>query len=139
MPAPDSTRWARPVPLIGDASAAAERAADPAAWAFPEDQRDAFYGVLRARRDIRSFRPDPVPDEMLTRVLAAGHAAPSVGHSQPWRFVVVRDPRSGTPPRSWPSRRGSPGARLDAGVRPGSCATCSSKASGAPARRGGVL
>src|SRR5262249_61774397 len=45
-----------------------------------------------ARRDVRRFRPDPIPDEVLRRVLAAAHVAPSVGHSQPWRFVVVRDP-----------------------------------------------
>jgi 5,6-dimethylbenzimidazole synthase len=38
------------------------------------------------------FTGAPVPDEVLTRVLAAAHAAPSVGHSQPWDFVVVRDP-----------------------------------------------
>jgi nicotinate-nucleotide--dimethylbenzimidazole phosphoribosyltransferase len=80
------------VPLIGDATSAAERAGDPAGWAFPAEHRDAFYGVLGARRDIRRYRPDAVPDDVLTRVLTAGHQAPSVGHSQPWRFVVVRDP-----------------------------------------------
>ena len=80
------------MPLIGDATSAAERAQAPDAWAFPPGDRDAFYGVLRSRRDIRRYRPDPVPDDVLARVLAAGHAAPSVGHSQPWRFVVVRDP-----------------------------------------------
>ncbi len=83
--------YPRPVPLIGDASSAAERAADPAGWAFGPSERAAFYDVLGARRDIRRYRPDPVPDEVLTRVLSAGHQAPSVGHSQPWRFVVVRD------------------------------------------------
>jgi nicotinate-nucleotide--dimethylbenzimidazole phosphoribosyltransferase len=51
-----------------------------------------LYDVMRARRDVRRFRPDPVPDDVLERVLAAAHAAPSVGHSQPWRFVVVDDP-----------------------------------------------
>jgi nicotinate-nucleotide--dimethylbenzimidazole phosphoribosyltransferase len=40
---------------------------------------------------VRRFRPDPVPPEVLERVLAAGHAAPSVGHSQPWRFLVLDD------------------------------------------------
>jgi nicotinate-nucleotide--dimethylbenzimidazole phosphoribosyltransferase len=80
------------VPLIGDATSAAERAVDPTGWAFPAEHREAFYGVLGARRDIRRYRPDPVPDQVLTRVLTAGHQAPSVGHSQPWRFVVVRDP-----------------------------------------------
>lgn len=47
---------------------------------------------MRGRRDVRRFRPDPVPDDVLERVLTAAHAAPSVGHSQPWRFVVVDDP-----------------------------------------------
>jgi nicotinate-nucleotide--dimethylbenzimidazole phosphoribosyltransferase len=44
------------------------------------------------RRDIRRFRPDDIEPDVLTRILGAAHAAPSVGHSQPWRFVVVRDP-----------------------------------------------
>ena len=84
--------YPRPVPLIGDATSAAERAGDPSGWAFPAVARDAFYGILGARRDIRRYRPDAVPDAVLTRILEAGHQAPSVGHSQPWRFVVVRDP-----------------------------------------------
>jgi nicotinate-nucleotide--dimethylbenzimidazole phosphoribosyltransferase len=84
--------WPRPVPLIGDATSAADRAASPDAWAFPEADRQAVYGVIGARRDVRRYRPDPIPDDVLRRVLEAGHQAPSVGHSQPWRFVVVRDP-----------------------------------------------
>ncbi len=59
---------------------------------MPIEVRDALHAVIYARRDIRRYRPDPVPDDMLERVLRAAHAAPSVGHSQPWRFVVVRDP-----------------------------------------------
>ena len=47
---------------------------------------------MAARRDIRRFRPDPVPADLLHALLAAAHQAPSVGHSQPWRFVVVTDP-----------------------------------------------
>jgi nicotinate-nucleotide--dimethylbenzimidazole phosphoribosyltransferase len=82
--------YPRPVPVIGDATSAAQRAGDPAAWAMPEEA-DGLYAVVAARRDVRRYRPDPVPDDVLRRVLAAGHAAPSVGHSQPWRFVVVRD------------------------------------------------
>ncbi|MGY1606101.1 5,6-dimethylbenzimidazole synthase [Geodermatophilus sp. SYSU D00700] len=81
----------RPVPLIGDATSAEQRAGDPAGWAMPDDA-EGLYAVVAARRDVRRFRPDPVPGDVLRRVLAAGHAAPSVGHSQPWRFLVVRDP-----------------------------------------------
>jgi nicotinate-nucleotide--dimethylbenzimidazole phosphoribosyltransferase len=51
-----------------------------------------FYEVVHARRDVRSgFRPDPVDDAVLSRVLEAAHAAPSVGFSQPWDFLVLRD------------------------------------------------
>ena len=81
--------WPRPVPLIGDQTSAADRAAAPDAWAFPAPARDALYDVIAARRDIRRFRPDPVPPDVLDRVLLAAHRAPSVGHSQPWRFIVV--------------------------------------------------
>ena len=83
--------WERPVPVIGDATAASERSIDPTGWAFPADERDALYDVINARRDVRRFRPDAVPDEVLERILTAAHTAPSVGHSQPWRFIVVRD------------------------------------------------
>jgi nicotinate-nucleotide--dimethylbenzimidazole phosphoribosyltransferase len=80
------------VPTIGDQSTASERRADPAGWAFPAADREALHRIVMARRDIRRFRPDPVPVAVLERVLAAAHAAPSVGHSQPWRFVLVEDP-----------------------------------------------
>ena len=53
---------------------------------------DAFYQVAGARRDVRNgFLADPVDDEVLTRVLAAAHQAPSVGLSQPWDFLIVRE------------------------------------------------
>lgn len=83
--------WPRPVPLLGDTTSALERTRDPQGWALPAAQRDALHAVLQTRRDVRRFRPEPVPDEVLTRVLSAAHMAPSVGHSQPWRFIVVRD------------------------------------------------
>ena len=83
--------WPRPVPLIGDRTTAAERALAPDAWAFDPATRQGVYDVIAARRDVRRYRPDPVADSLLERVLTAGHQAPSVGHSQPWRFLVVRD------------------------------------------------
>jgi len=61
---------------------------DPAG-AFPEVEREALYKVIRARRDIRRFRPDPVPDAVLRRVLEMAHLAPSVGFMQPWNFILV--------------------------------------------------
>lgn len=55
-------------------------------------ERDAVYKTIFARRDVRGeFLPDPVPDEVLNRILTAAHHAPSVGFMQPWDFIVVRD------------------------------------------------
>lgn len=52
-----------------------------------------LYEVIRRRRDVRAeFVDEPVPDDVLRRILEAAHAAPSVGLSQPWDFVIVRDP-----------------------------------------------
>jgi nicotinate-nucleotide--dimethylbenzimidazole phosphoribosyltransferase len=84
--------WNRPVPRFGDSTSAAERAAEVKGWAFPAAARAAFYEVLGARRDVRRYRPDPVDPELVRRILTAAHLAPSVGHSQPWRFIVVSDP-----------------------------------------------
>lgn len=48
--------------------------------------------LLTWRRDVRRFRTDPLPPGALDRLLATACRAPSVGLSQPWRFVVVEDP-----------------------------------------------
>jgi nicotinate-nucleotide--dimethylbenzimidazole phosphoribosyltransferase len=64
----------------------------PGQNSFPEDQRAAVYRVIEERRDVRrDFVPDPIPAEVLERVLAAAHRAPSVGFSQPWDFIVIAD------------------------------------------------
>src|SRR5258708_18303614 len=63
-----------------------------AAGPLPAQDVDACYRLIAARRDIRNgFLPDPVSDDLLTRVLAAAHQAPSVGLSTPWDFIVLRD------------------------------------------------
>jgi nicotinate-nucleotide--dimethylbenzimidazole phosphoribosyltransferase len=83
--------WPRPVPLVGDTTSAAARSADPAGWAFGAAAVAALHAIIAARRDIRRYRPDPVPPDLLRQVLEAGHQAPSVGHSQPWRFIIVTE------------------------------------------------
>ncbi|MFJ2440269.1 nicotinate-nucleotide--dimethylbenzimidazole phosphoribosyltransferase [Streptomyces sp. NPDC087658] len=66
-----------------------ESAAAPSG--YDDAEREAVFRVMRERRDVRNgFRPDPIPNEVLLRVLEAAHTAPSVGHSQPWDFVVIR-------------------------------------------------
>lgn len=50
-----------------------------------------FLMLVRTRRSIRSFKPDPVPDEYVRNIIEAARFAPSGGNSQPWEFVVVKD------------------------------------------------
>ncbi|MER7193139.1 nicotinate-nucleotide--dimethylbenzimidazole phosphoribosyltransferase [Streptomyces flaveolus] len=73
------------------AEADVRQSTGPAAPAYDDAEREAVLKVMRERRDIRNgFRGDPIPHEVLLRVLEAAHTAPSVGHSQPWDFVVIR-------------------------------------------------
>jgi 5,6-dimethylbenzimidazole synthase len=80
--------------------------ATPVAWSSEADGGadldrppgfdDAFRAQLRQllawRRDVRRFRPDPLPAGTLARLIETACLAPSVGLSQPWRFVIVEDP-----------------------------------------------
>ena len=79
---------------------------------------EAFCAHLRElltwRRDVRRFRREPLPPGAVERLIELASLAPSVGLSQPWRFVAVEDPPAAprfgaissppTPPR-WPPRR----------------------------------
>lgn len=59
---------------------------------FSPQERQAVYRVISERRDMRRFVPGGVvPEAVLARLLAAAHAAPSVGLMQPWRFVRITD------------------------------------------------
>lgn len=52
----------------------------------------ALYDVIHRRRDVRSeFTGEPVAPDILQRILSAAHAAPSVGLTQPWDFVIITD------------------------------------------------
>jgi nicotinate-nucleotide--dimethylbenzimidazole phosphoribosyltransferase len=87
---PASDRQVRPPTPPGfDPSRASERSADPRGWRFTAEASEAVHRVIAERRDIRRFRPDPVPEDVLQRLLEAAHRAPSVGLMQPWRMIVV--------------------------------------------------
>ncbi len=60
---------------------------------FDQTFQDQLFELLRWRRDVRHFRPDPIAPSDLNRLLEAAMLAPSVGLSQPWRYVQVQDPK----------------------------------------------
>lgn len=59
---------------------------------FDDLARDALARILRWRRDVRHFRPDPVAEPVLERLRAAMDCAPSVGNARPWRVMRVESP-----------------------------------------------
>ncbi|HET8720037.1 MAG TPA: 5,6-dimethylbenzimidazole synthase [Candidatus Nitrosotenuis sp.] len=62
---------------------------------FSEQEKSGLYKAIHTRRDVRShFNSEPISDEVLTRILNAAHHAPSVGFSQPWNFILIRDPKT---------------------------------------------
>src|SRR5262249_47338149 len=63
----------------------------PRAIHFDTAFRARLRDLLLWRRDVRRFRPDPLPNGMLESLIELACLAPSVGLSQPWRFVIVED------------------------------------------------
>lgn len=54
-------------------------------------EKDVLWRCIQNRRDIRQFTSQPVPEEVVDRLLMAAHHAPSVGFSQPWDFIRIHD------------------------------------------------
>jgi iodotyrosine deiodinase len=57
-----------------------------------ETRSEDFVELMRTRRSVRDFSPEPVPRSLVESALAAATSAPSGANRQPWRFVVVEDP-----------------------------------------------
>ncbi|SNS94412.1 cob(II)yrinic acid a,c-diamide reductase [Granulicella rosea] len=63
----------------------------PQATPYNPEDRAAIHRVIAERRDVRrGYLPEPLPESLLTKLLAAAHSAPSVGLMQPTRFLVIR-------------------------------------------------
>ena len=56
------------------------------------DEADVLYQLMSTQRAVRRLRADPIPDDVVHRVLQAACWAPTGGNGQQWRVVVVRDP-----------------------------------------------
>lgn len=59
---------------------------------FSEDEKSGLYKAIYSRRDVRShFISKPIDEKVLSKILHAAHHAPSVGFSQPWNFILIKD------------------------------------------------
>ncbi|WP_281377071.1 nicotinate-nucleotide--dimethylbenzimidazole phosphoribosyltransferase [Streptomyces harbinensis] len=71
--------------------------APSAAAVPPAAEAAAVHRLMREPRDVRDgFLPDPIPHEVLLRVLESAHTAPTSGHAQPWDFVIIRSAETRT-------------------------------------------
>jgi 5,6-dimethylbenzimidazole synthase len=62
---------------------------------FNEIEKEIFYKIIHSRRDVRrNFTSKKISNKVLLRILTAAHHAPSVGYSQPWNFILIRDKAS---------------------------------------------
>lgn len=59
---------------------------------FDQSFRERFWDLLRWRRDVRNFKPEPLPPGLLDEILSSTQLAPSVGLSESWRYVLVSRP-----------------------------------------------
>jgi len=49
------------------------------------------YRCLRSRRTVRDYKPDPIPQDLVRKILQAGRWAPSSSNTQKWHFIVIQD------------------------------------------------
>jgi 5,6-dimethylbenzimidazole synthase len=62
---------------------------------FTNEEKNGFYKAIFSRRDVRSrFTSKSIDEQILTRILNAAHHAPSVGFSQPWNFILIKDEKT---------------------------------------------
>ncbi len=52
---------------------------------------DSFWEVVKNRRSVRAFKPDPIQEEDILKIIDAARMAPTSGNQQPWKFLVIRD------------------------------------------------
>ena len=55
-------------------------------------EKVGVFEAIDTQRAIRRFKPDPIPETVVARILEAGTKAPSGGNGQPWQFIVIKDP-----------------------------------------------
>ena len=79
---------------------------------FADSERDALERLLRSRRDIRRFRSTPLDPAVVRRILELAHLAPSVGLSQPWRFVLVESINAHNSRRLFETKNAEESARI---------------------------
>jgi nitroreductase len=74
---------------------------------------EAFLELVKTRRSIRSFKPGPVPDEYIERVIEAARFAPSGANSQPWEFIVIKDKETKDKIAALVIEQGEPGRKIE--------------------------
>src|SRR6266481_6115679 len=66
-----------------------------------EESMPDLFEIIESTRAMRRLKPDPVPDELIAKILRAGSCAPNGGNTQKWRFLVIKDPKIKQAVQAW--------------------------------------
>ena len=69
-----------------------------------EQPTDDLFEIMQTTRSMRRLKPDPVPDELIRKILEAGACAANGGNTQRWRFLVMKDPKIKQAVQAWYKR-----------------------------------
>ena len=75
---------------------------------------ESFLKLVKTRRSIRSFKPDPIPEEYVERIIEAARFAPSGANSQPWEFIVIKDKETKDKIAALVVEQAEPGRKVEA-------------------------
>src|SRR5258707_15864274 len=79
---------------MGDSSSIAPYSPAPTPQhAAREESMPDLFEIIESTRAMRRLKPDPVPDDLIAKILRAGSCAPNGGNTQKWRFFVIKDPK----------------------------------------------
>src|SRR5260370_33769773 len=66
-----------------------------------EESMPDLFEIIESTRAMRRLKPDPVPDDLIAKILRAGSCAPNGGNTQKWRFLVIKDPKIKKAVQAW--------------------------------------
>ncbi len=75
---------------------------------------DSFLDLVKKRRSVRSFKPDPLPDRVVEQIIEAARFAPSGANSQPWEFIVIKDKETKDKIAALVAEQSEPGRKVEA-------------------------
>src|SRR5258707_15212768 len=97
---------------MGDSSSIAPYSPAPTPQhAAREESMPDLFEIIESTRAMRRLKPDPVPDELIAKILRAGSCAPNGGNTQKWRVLGIKGPPKKKAEAGWGQKESARGRR----------------------------